>query len=204
MPACAAVEPVPDAVGTYLPAQVYLKRGVDRDHAPILRDDEGVVDVIGGVQFDHGVVVRPVEESLCAEEEAGDEFAAMDGFCFAVDHAGFDEIDDAIGEEFGVDAEVAFVSKRVEYGVGDGTDAELEGGTIGDGVGDVTTDLLGDRAGVALGGFAQGAIGFDAGVNVGYVDEAVAEGAGHAGVDFGDHDACDLRGGECAANVNAK
>ena len=43
---------------------------------------------------------------------------------------GLDEIDDAVGEHLGVDAEVAFMVEPREHGVGDTSDSHLEGGTV--------------------------------------------------------------------------
>jgi hypothetical protein len=48
------------------------------------------------------------------------------------DDAGLDEVDHAVGEHLGVDAEVVLVHQRREHRVGNGADAHLQNGAVGD------------------------------------------------------------------------
>jgi acetyl-CoA hydrolase len=57
--------------------QVDLQGRIDHHHPAVLGDDEGVVDVLGGVQFDHGVVMHPVEQPPRTQYEAGHQLAAV-------------------------------------------------------------------------------------------------------------------------------
>ena len=56
-------------------------------------------------------------------------------------HALLDEVDDAVGEQLRVDAEVAVIAERGEDGVRDRADADLERRAVGDPL----DDPLGDR-----------------------------------------------------------
>ncbi len=84
-----------------------------------------------------------------AERERADRLGAIEVFADAVDHAGLDQIDDTVGEQLGVDTEVAMVHQGGHDRVRDGADAGLQGGPVGDPFGDV----VGDRA-VEVVGFA--------------------------------------------------
>jgi hypothetical protein len=61
LPAESAVGPRADGIGTDLAGQIHLNGGVDGYHVVILRDHERIVDVAGGMEFEHGVVVNEVE-----------------------------------------------------------------------------------------------------------------------------------------------
>jgi hypothetical protein len=54
----AAVEAGTDGVGADLAGQIDLDRRVDGDHAVVLGDVEGIVDVVGGVHLDNRIVVN--------------------------------------------------------------------------------------------------------------------------------------------------
>ena len=49
----------------------------------------------------------------------------------AVDDAGLDEVDDAVGAHLGLDAEVALVAQALQHCLGDAADAGLQRGAIG-------------------------------------------------------------------------
>ena len=76
----AAVELVAERIGADLAGEVDFEADVDGDHFFVLADEVGVVDVFGGVEFEEGVVVDVVVEASRAHTEAGDDFAVVDGF----------------------------------------------------------------------------------------------------------------------------
>ena len=47
------------------------------------------------------------KSALGAQDESGDDFMRVNGLFLVVDHAGLDQLDEAIGEHLGVDAQVA-------------------------------------------------------------------------------------------------
>ena len=55
----------------------------------------------------------------------------MKGLAAAVDDAAAHQFHDAVGEHLAMDAEVFFVGEGLQDGVGDCTDAQLEGGAVG-------------------------------------------------------------------------
>ena len=106
------------------------------------------------------------------------------------DHAGVDEIDDPIREHLGVNAEVAFVEHAAERGVGNGADAHLQRGAVGNEPGDVLANGLVNRRRRRGQMFGQGSIGQDERVQPRQVHQRVAVRARHAPVHFGNHQAC--------------
>ena len=103
-------------------------------------DHPRVVDVADRPQLEGRVVVEEAVEAVGSEGEGADGLGAVEVLADAGDDARFDEVDDAVGEQLGVDAEIVVIAQRVEDGVGDGTDADLDRGAIGDALGDVGSD----------------------------------------------------------------
>src|SRR4026209_2860276 len=79
LPTSAAVDLRADAIRANLAAQIDLQRGVDRDPIVVLANQERVVDEVGWMQFDHGVIVNPVEQPTRAKQKASHKLAAMPG-----------------------------------------------------------------------------------------------------------------------------
>ena len=76
-----------------------------------LRMQRGVVGAVAGMELDERVVVDEVEEPLRADHEAGDDAPRVHVLPAVGDRAGLDEVDDAVGEHLGVDAEVVLVGR---------------------------------------------------------------------------------------------
>ena len=55
----------------------------------------------------------------------------MEGLAAAVDDTAAHQFHYAIGEHLAMDAEVFFVGEGLQDGVGDGADAQLQGGAVG-------------------------------------------------------------------------
>ena len=175
----AAVLADADGLAGHLPLQVHLEAGVDGDHAVVLRDDEGVVDVVDRVKLHVGVLVDEVVELACAHDEGDHGLAAVEGLAAAVDDAAAHEVHHAAGEHLAVDAEVVLVGQRAQDGVGDGADAELEGGAVGHERGAVAPD---GELHLARGGQLQLLQAVGAGddvVDLRHMDQRVAVGEGH-------------------------
>ena len=92
------------------------------------------------MELDVRVVVHIVVEPLRADDEARHHAAAVHLLQPVGDVAGDGEIHDAVGEHFGVDAQIVLVAKAPQRGVGDGADAHLQRRTIFDETGDVGAD----------------------------------------------------------------
>ena len=69
----------------------------------------------------------------------------MDVLAAVRDDAGLDEIDHAVGEHLGVDAEVVLVEQAAQHRVGNRADAHLQRRAVGDERGDVLADGVLDR-----------------------------------------------------------
>ena len=103
-------------------------------------DDARVVDVADRPQLEGRVVVEEAVQPVGAEGEGADGLGPVEVLADAVDDAGLDEVDDAVGQQLGVDAEVAMVGEGGEDGVRGGADADLDRGAVGDAFGDVGGD----------------------------------------------------------------
>ena len=119
----------------------------------------GIVHVVDGREFDHRVLVDEVVEPLRTEAERRDHLAPLPLLVHAGDHTALDEIDRAVREEFGVDAEVSMVAQERQDRVGHGTDAGLQGGAVGDPLGDECADAEIGIAGRFRCNFDERAIG---------------------------------------------
>jgi hypothetical protein len=91
------------------------------------RDRPRVVDVVDGQHLDCAVVVQQVVEPLRTEHERGHDLVRADRLVRAGDDAALDEVHDAVGQQFGVDAEVAPIVQCAHQRVGDPADADLQG-----------------------------------------------------------------------------
>jgi len=90
----------------------------------LLADDVRIVDVFGRVKGEQRVVVNVIVEPPGPERETGDHLAAIHRLAGAGDSAGFDEVNDAVGNHLGVDAEVFFMREETEQGLRDASDAK--------------------------------------------------------------------------------
>ena len=113
---------------------------IDGDHAVVAGDEAGIVDVGGGMEFEDRIVIDEVEDALGAENESEDNFARLEVLALAGDDAGFDQRDDAVGDEFAVDAEILAVHEHGKNSVGNAADAGLQDGAVFDQAGDVAGD----------------------------------------------------------------
>ena len=102
---------VPMRIGADLPGEVDLECRVDGDHVVVAGHHERIVGVHDGVELEDRILVDEVEELLCAQNESRDDLTRMEGLARAVDDAGFDQGDHAVGEHLGMDAKVALVRR---------------------------------------------------------------------------------------------
>ena len=142
LPANARVDAKADRVGTDLTGQVDLERRVDRHDLVVLADQRRVVGAVAGMELDERVVVHEVVEALGADDEARDDASGVDALAPVGDDARLDQIDDAVREHLGVDAEVVLVVEAAQHGVRDCADAHLQRRAVLDQRGDVLADGL--------------------------------------------------------------
>ena len=168
-----------DALAGHLAHQVDLEARVDGYHPVLLRDDDGVVGVVDGIELHVVVAVDEVIQLAAAHNERRHGLALVEGLAAAVDDALLHQLHHAVAEHLAVDAQVVLVAQRLQHGVGDGTDAQLKGGAVGDQRGAVAPyGHLDLRRGVAVQlGQVVGA-GYDV-VDLRHVDHRVAIGEGH-------------------------
>ncbi len=187
LPAESAVGPRAQRIGAHLPGQIHLQRGVDGDHAIVLRDDEWIVGVARSTGTRSCGFSWMKSNSLCVPStKAAHRLAAMQRFALAVDYARFHQIDDAVRTHFGVNTEVVLVAEAMQHRFGDAADAGLQRCAIGNERGHVARDAqvhLGEGLGAE---FEQRPRCLNECRDLADVNGGVAMRARHPLVDFGD------------------
>ena len=120
-----------DGFTGHLSHEVDLETGVDGDHAILLGDDDGVVGVVDRIKLDIFVAIDKIIQFAGAHNEGSHDLTFVHGLTAAVDDTFLHEFGHTVGEHLGMDAKVILVAQFGEDGIGDGTDTELEGGTVG-------------------------------------------------------------------------
>ncbi len=75
-----------------------------------------------------------------AENESDDDLARLEILALAGNHAGFDQRDGAIGDQFAVNAQILAIHEQGEHSVGNAADAGLEHRAVFDQAGDIAGD----------------------------------------------------------------
>ena len=68
-----------------------------------------------GLKENERIVVYVVVESLGAHGEAGDDLAPVRGLLCPGDDSGLDEVDDGVGDDFGVDPQILLVHEELDH-----------------------------------------------------------------------------------------
>ena len=115
-------------------------------------DHARVVHPVDGKELDGCVVVQEVVEAAGAEREGRDELAGPGHLPGAGERAGLEEVHHAVGDQLGVQPEVAVVVQHAENRVRDRADPGLDGCAVGNAFGDERGDLAVPRPTVGGGG----------------------------------------------------
>ena len=142
LPAGAGDVPEAGALAAYLAVEVDGDAAVQGDEIIHARNHLRVVHVGYGQGDDARVLVQPVVELARAGGEAEDALAGEDGLALVGELAGLVEVEEAVGAELGVHAQVLEVALRQDgaQGVGRAAYAELERRAVDD----VGQDVVGD------------------------------------------------------------
>jgi len=204
LPAESAIGLDADGIGAYLAGEIHLNGGIDGDHAVVLGDHKRIICIGCRMHLEQRVLVDVLEQALGAEDESDHDFAAMNVFALAGEGAGFEKIDHAVGTHFAVDSDGLPIAQVSEHGIGNAADTGLEHGAVGNQRGNLSGDAILHRRGVFGGKLEQRTVRFHHGRNLADVQEAIAEGARHLVVHFGDDVAGALGGGEAAIHAGAE
>ena len=186
--AYARVDHRADRVGADLARQIDLQRRIDGHDLRILADAERVVRPCHVLHDQVFVVVHVFVKPLRAESQRREVLARKHLLLRVVDHTAPNQGYYPVGECFGVESQVFMIAQGREYRVGDAAHADLEGRTVGNQLGDVAADLAVDFAGLGGRKLHQRFIDFDGGREFRDVDQRIAVGERHVGVDLGDND----------------
>ncbi len=159
----------------------------------MLGDDERVVGVVDRLELDQWVIVDVLVGRPVSHAEGRDGLAAVDGLPGVVDHPALHQLDDPVGDEFGVHPEVSLLRKVQEEGVRNDPVADLDRVSVLDELGDVFPDPL-HRLYVLARVVLQKRLvmGQDV-VRLFDPDEPLSVGAGHLPVRLDDHERGRLR-----------
>jgi len=161
----------------------------------VLRDDKWVIHVVLRMKLEEGVVIHVIVEPLRAERKTRHALALVNRLGCVGQHAGLDQLDDAIREQLCVHAQVPFILQVEQHCVGNLADAHLHRRAIGDQVRDMHGNLLLQLARRPHRHLDNRiADRHDMGQPAD-MDEAVAQRAGHLVVDLRDDDVRRLRRG---------
>src|SRR4051794_16786672 len=142
LPARAADVAVAGGLAGCLALQVHLRGAVDRHDAFVLHDGVRLVGQVDGVAQEVGVAVGGLVLHLRPDPEGAHDLAGVERLLGAGDDAGAVEIDDAVGEHLGVDAQLthAALAQQRADGVRHRSDADLQAAAVLDLGGDQLRD----------------------------------------------------------------
>jgi hypothetical protein len=103
------------------------------------------------------------------------------------------KVDEAVGDDVAVNAEVAAVLQVPQRLVGDAAEPDLQRGAVVDDGGNVACNPLRDFVGQRMAILRHGRVDAHEGVKPVEVDEALTVGAGHRRIDLGDDTACNTQ-----------
>src|SRR6266566_1386257 len=118
LPADAAVELIPDRVGTYLAGEINLQRGVYCHHVVIAGNQSRIIGVCGWVELEYRIVIHELEHLSCPQRESNNDLARLVVLARAGDHASFDQRDYSIRYQLAVNAQILAVHEKGENCVG--------------------------------------------------------------------------------------
>ena len=142
----AAVVDAVAGVRADLPGQVDGERLRHRDHGRVGRDHLPVADVLDREEGDARVAVDHVVETPRAHGHAGHDLPGVQGLPRARHDAALHEVHDRLGDDVGVDAQVAAVAQEAEHLVRDLPEADLERRAVLHDARHVAGDALGGGA----------------------------------------------------------
>src|SRR5262249_50780184 len=116
LPADRAEIASPGDLGVGLPRQIDLDRRIDRMEARQRGHDREVVRVIGAAHVDRTLALGEVTQPLRSEEAAGDGASGIAPLVRVGDDAALDEIDEHVGYDTAVHAELTVVRERARDG----------------------------------------------------------------------------------------
>src|SRR5215510_13372781 len=137
-----AVELAFELVDADLACQIDRKGLGDRNHARLAGDLLGMAHLIYWEQLNTRVIVHKVVEPSRSYAIAGDNTIAITRFTAPSQHAGLDQVHDAISDDVAMDAEVAPIAEMTQRLIWDPAQADLQGRAVVDDRGDIACHTL--------------------------------------------------------------
>src|SRR5262245_21861370 len=199
-----AVELAFELVDADLARQVDREGLGDRDHVGLPSDLLGIAYLIDRQEHETRIVTHEVVEPPRPQTVAGDDTTAMARLAVTRHRAGLDQVQNAIGDDVAMDAEVAPIPEMAQRFIGDAAQPDLERRAVVYNRSDVARNALRDLAGLRMEILRHGYIDVDQCIEAVEMDEALAVGAWHRRIDFGDDAASDPEDRGCKIHGHAE
>ena len=182
----AAVEPALELIGADLPRQIDREGLRQRNHGVVPRNNRGVCDILDRSELEQRVVVDEIIEFARAEAKARDHPTGVQRLLRAGDDASLDQVEHALGDNIGMDAEITAPLEMFQSFIRDAAEVDLQRGAVLDDLGDVARNLLRDIVDRRMAVFGHFALDWDKTSDALNGDQRIPVRARHAWVDFGD------------------
>ena len=182
----AAIELAVELVGADLARQIDDEGLRERRHFVVLRHHRRIGHIFDWPELEQRIVVEKIVEPARADGEARDDLAGMQRLVAPGDDALLDEIENGVGDQVGVNAEIAAMVEMLQRLVRNAPEIDMQRGAVLDDLRDVAGDPFGHGVGGLMRVFDQRPVGADKAVDPVDMQKGVAERPRHGGIDLGD------------------
>ncbi len=177
-------------VGTDLSGNIHLDGAVDGGNLGISSNDRSIINV-GNIQHCyHRVIINKVIQVPASHHETGYNFFRVFCFFLACDHAAFNQVYYTVAEHLGVNTEVFMVAQRFQYRIRYSPDSHLQRSPVFYQLRAVVTYLLFNLIGFGYVELMQRLVCFNKRVETAGMEDTVAMGSRHIGIDQGNGFLC--------------
>src|SRR5215467_9438436 len=184
-----AIELAFELVDADLACQIDGKGLRDRNHARLAGHLLGMAHLIDGKEMEPRIIVDKVVEPARSQAVAGDDTIAITRFAATSHYAGLDQVDEPVGDDVAMDAEVAPIPEMTQRLIWDPAQADLQGRAVVDDGGDIACHTLCHLADLRMEVLSDRRINFYYRIKSGEMSKALAVGARHRGIDLRDNHA---------------
>src|SRR5262245_59154320 len=165
-----------ELVDADLAGQIDRKSLCDRNHAGLAGHLLGMANLIYGKEMEPRIIVDKVVEPARSQAVAGDDTVAITRFAATGHYAGLDQIDEPVGDDIAMDAEVAPIPEMTQRLIWDPAQADLQGRAVVDDGGNIACHTLCDVADLRMAVLSDRRINFYYRIKSGEMNKALAVG----------------------------
>src|SRR5215472_1757782 len=176
-----------ELVDADLACQIDGKGLCDRNHARLAGHLLGMAHLIDGKEMEPRIIVDKVVEPARSQAVAGDDTVAITRFAATSHYAGLDQIDEPVGDDVAMDAEVAPIPEMTQRLIRDPAQADLQGRAVVDDGGNIACHTLCDVADLRMEVLSDRRINPYYRIEAVEMNKALAVGARHRRIDLRDN-----------------